>query len=156
MLAAVRPEAVGERFVISGPAPVTWSEFYEKFARSLGVKGPQYWPRDRIAKRNAGVRHKLRVAVTDPKKVVRIARRVPGLRNVLNLSWRALPQGVRTAVQERFQPKTPQGGQLHVPGRGELDWLGLRSAADISKARSLLGYDPRFDFDSGMALLRAI
>jgi len=151
LLAATRPEAVGERFIVSGPDAVTWSEFYEAFAQAVGAKGPEYWPQDVIAKRKSGLRNKIRVAVTDPKKVVRIARRVPGLRQVLDLSWRALPGGLRTAVENRYNPKSRPVGQLHVPDSGQLRFLMAKPVVDSGKARRLIGYDPRFDFRSGMA-----
>ncbi len=36
LLAAVRPEAVGEAFLISGEEPVTWRELYGRFEQMLG------------------------------------------------------------------------------------------------------------------------
>ena len=151
MLAATRPDAVGERFIVSGPDAVTWSEFYEAFAKAVGAKGPEYWPRNVIEKRKSGLRHKLSVAVRDPKKVVRIARRVPGVRQALDLSWRALPGGLRAAVENRYNPQTRPTGQLHVPDRGQLDFLLAKPVVDSGKARRLIGYHPRFGFEAGMA-----
>ena len=152
LLAATRPEAVGERFIVSGPDVVTWSEFYEAFAHAVRAKGPEYWPRDAIVKSKSGLRHKLRVAVSDPKKVVRIAMRVPGLRNVLTLSWRMLPGGLRSAVEDRYNPKSRPVGQMHVPDGNHLRFLTAKPVVDFGKARRLLGYDPSFDFKSGMAV----
>lgn len=151
LLAATRPAAVGERFIVSGPDAVTWSEFYEAFARAVGAKGPEYWPRDVIEKRKSGLQNKIRVAVTDPKKIVRIARRVPGLRQALDLSWRTLPGGLRAAVENRFNPKSRPIGQLHVPDLKQLRFLAARPVVGSGKARRLIGYHPRFDFKSGMA-----
>ncbi len=151
LLAATRADAVGERFIVSGPDAPTWSEFYEAFARAVRAKGPEYWPRDVIEKRKSGLRNKLRVAVSDPKKVVRIARRVPGLRQALDLSWRALPGGLRATVEHRYNPKTRPTGQLHVPDLKQLRFLAGKPVVDSGKARRLIGYDPRFDFKSGMA-----
>lgn len=37
-LAAVRPEAVGEVFLVSGPEPVTWRAFYAAYERMLGIE----------------------------------------------------------------------------------------------------------------------
>jgi nucleoside-diphosphate-sugar epimerase/predicted dehydrogenase len=150
LLAATRPDAVGERFIVSGPEAVTWSEFYEAFARAVGAKGPEYWPRDVIEKRKSGLRNKIRVAVSDPKKVVRIARRMPGLRQALDLSWRTLPGGLCAAVENRYNPKSRPVGQLHVPDLKQLRFLAGKPVVDSGKARRLIGYDPRFDFKSGM------
>ena len=41
LLAANRPEAVGERFLISGTAPVTWLDFYATLAKRVGGHAPQ-------------------------------------------------------------------------------------------------------------------
>ncbi|MFC7555795.1 hypothetical protein ACFQU7_31570 [Pseudoroseomonas wenyumeiae] len=50
ILMTQRPEAVGERFVISGPETVTWGRFFEAFARALRIKGPEYRPAAEIAR----------------------------------------------------------------------------------------------------------
>ncbi len=151
LLAATRPEAVGERFIVSGPDVVTWSEYYEAFAHAVGAKGPEYWPLDAIIKSKSGLRHKIRVAVSDPKKVVRIAMRVPGLRSVLNRSWQMLPDGLRNAVENRYNPKSRPVGQMHVPDRNQLRLFTAKPIVDFGKARRVMGYDPRIDFKSGMA-----
>ena len=41
LLAADRPEAVGERFLISGAAPVSWLDFYAALAKRVGGRAPQ-------------------------------------------------------------------------------------------------------------------
>lgn len=152
VLSATRPEAVGERFLISGPDVVTWAAFYEAFARAMRTRGPEFWPSDTIAKWNSGLRHKLRVARTDPKKLVGAAARVPGVGRILDLAWQALPGRLRTAIVERYTPRSRPIGQLHVPNRGRLQFLMAKPVASISKARSLLGYDARYDFYTGMDL----
>lgn len=37
LLAAELPAAVGARFIVSGPTPVSWGEFYDHYRRMLGV-----------------------------------------------------------------------------------------------------------------------
>ena len=44
ILAGLRSAALGQRFLVSGPEPVTWREFYEEMARAIGANGPQYRP----------------------------------------------------------------------------------------------------------------
>ena len=39
--AAVSPAAIGERFLISGPQPVTWAVFFSEIARALGTKAAE-------------------------------------------------------------------------------------------------------------------
>ena len=55
ILAAIRPEAEGERFIVSGPEVITWSRFYETIAAAIGAPGPEYRPAEAIAGSNSGL-----------------------------------------------------------------------------------------------------
>jgi nucleoside-diphosphate-sugar epimerase len=71
VLAAVSPEASGERFIISGPQPVTWASFFTEFARALGTNPPTYRSREEISKATRGIVRTVRLTVSDPRRLIK-------------------------------------------------------------------------------------
>lgn len=150
ILAAQRPEAVGERYLVCGPAPITWREFYEGMARAVGAKGPEYRSAEAIARANTMARKLLRLAA-DPEYVVRRVAGIGPARKLVVVALRILPQGVRYQVRTwLFGPITQQRGHVHLPNPGHLGFLQRRSTVRAAKARDELGYAPAFDFDAGL------
>lgn len=150
MLAAREERAIGERFLVSGPAPVTWGRFYEGMAAALGAKGPQFWSPGEISKRNSGLRRKATVLASDPARLVRVAARLPVARKVVGLSARVLPESLTGPVASLFAPPRTSRAGLHVPSPGQVRFFSARPVVDSGKARRLLGYRPRYDFEAGM------
>lgn len=129
---ATRPEAVGERFLISGPRPVTWSRFYEQIAAAIGADGPRYLPPEAIASRNAR-RGRLREAAGLLRRVAQS-----------DVGGRVLTG----AVGERLRvPDARLPGKVHLQDTG---FMQLRAVVSSAKARRAIGYEPRFDFSDGM------
>jgi nucleoside-diphosphate-sugar epimerase len=167
ILAAVKDEAVGEAFLISGEEPVTWREMYGRFSRMLG-ESPRtvdmtaeealaYWKRwKRGQPRTAG--EALRILKGDQKVRDRIlaAREMIWLRDVASA---VLPESVQKKIKEQI---SGGGGRPAPPVSRELPVLPLdpqmigffraRTRVRIDKARQLLGYRPAFDFETGMDL----
>jgi nucleoside-diphosphate-sugar epimerase len=151
LLAAVSPAAVGERFILSGPQPVTWATFFETFARTLGTRPPAYWPTDRILAANQNVLRNIRGAIANPKSViVQIAGGTTG-RKILQAVVNAMPAPLRAIVMKRyFSAKGRRPGEILLPTRAALMSYKAKAVAGSEKARSRLGYSPRFDFQTGM------
>lgn len=152
ILAARRPEAVGERFIVSGSETVTWGQFFEQFASALGTRGPEYRPAAQIARQNSGAMHDLKMVVRNPKKVIQIAVRVPAVRSLLQTGLDSLPKPAYDLVSRLYfgDGKRPIG-QVHVPNPQLLRLYAAKASVGSEKARRLLGYNPRFDFSRGMA-----
>ena len=150
ILAAQHPAAVGQRFLVSGPAPVTWRDFYEAMARAAGADGPRYRPAAALARDGGPVRKLLRLA-TDPGYALRrVARAGPGRRLILTC-LDALPPGLRGKARNRlFDPLTRRRGQVHLPNLHHLRFLQSRATIGSDKVRRELGYAPAFDFAAGM------
>jgi nucleoside-diphosphate-sugar epimerase/predicted dehydrogenase len=152
ILMAQRPEAVGERFVISGPDPVTWGRFFESFAKALRVKGPVYRPAAEISRENSGLMHDFKLVARNPKKIVQIAVRIPAVRSLLQSSLDALPKPVYDLVSRvYFGDGSRPTGVVHMPDPQLLRLYMAKASIDSEKARRLIGYAPRFDFEQGMA-----
>ncbi|HEV3228971.1 MAG TPA: GMC family oxidoreductase [Solirubrobacteraceae bacterium] len=147
ILAATRPEAVGARFLISGPRPVTWSRFYEQVAAAIGADGPRYLPAEMIAWRD-GRLGKLRELATDPNRLLRRLAQTGIGDRVLTIGLRALPQETAGAVRTRLHVRhTRLPGKVHLP---DVDFMQSRAVVSSDKARRMIGYEPQFDFSAGM------
>ena len=83
ILAAVSPAAIGERFIIAGPQPVTWATFFTEMAGALGTKPPKFWPREQIAKANNGAVQNIRLAALNPKRLIKMVMRWNTVRQFL-------------------------------------------------------------------------
>jgi nucleoside-diphosphate-sugar epimerase/predicted dehydrogenase len=152
ILSALRPEAVGERFVISGPEPVTWARFFEAFAEALQVQGPVYRSADSIARENSGLLHDIKLVARNPKKIVQIAVRVPAVRSLLQSGLDALPKPAYDLVSRvYFGDGSRPTGLVHLPDPQLLRLYKAKASVGSEKARRMIGYAPRFDFEHGMA-----
>jgi predicted dehydrogenase/nucleoside-diphosphate-sugar epimerase len=153
IIAAIKPTAIGERFVISGPETVTWRTFFERFAEALGTAGPQYRPADQIARENSGLVHDVKMVASDPKRLIRIAARSPSVRNMLQAGLDSLPKPIYDMVSRLYFGSAQHPvGLVHLPDPQLLSLYTSTATAGSEKARRLLGYAPRFDFATGMAI----
>lgn len=158
LLAAVREEAVGETFLISGAEHPTWLEFHAAYARALGRPDAiRLRPREEIER----LRRRRRL-----RRLAAWARRRPRLRKPLGrgkrAGQRALRQ-IRSAIRRAARPrdgsarsllrrpaKSASGGAETLPTPRQLEDFTSRCRVRIDKARRLLGYEPAFDLARGM------
>lgn len=152
LLSAQRPEAVGERFIISGPEAVGWGRFFEDFARALGTAPPEYRPAAQISKENSGVLRDIKMVAQNPKRIIQIAVRVPQIRSLLQRGLDSLPKPAYELISGLYfgDGKRPTG-MVHIPDPQLLRLYAGQATVTSDKARRLLGYAPSFDFDRGMA-----
>jgi nucleoside-diphosphate-sugar epimerase len=165
LLAAVQESAVGEAFLISGEAPVTWREMFGRFERMLGgerrtvemsaAEALAYWRRWQRRQPRA-----LGEAFRILKQEQRIRERIEQTREVLWLRETAsalLPE----SWQQRIKGRLRNGGRPSAPDRElpihplrpeMIDFFRARTRVRIDKAKRLLGYEPVFSFDAGMEL----
>jgi nucleoside-diphosphate-sugar epimerase len=145
--AATALAAAGHRFLVSGPDPVTWAEFYGAFEAVLGVSalmpyGDEPGPGSNNGHEPRASRRGLRSAIGE------VARRAFRSR-ASSVKW-----VLGTRVTKRLQQAFPAPPAVLIP-RGELlDVLRSKTTVDITKARTVLGYEPRFTFGEGMARTR--
>lgn len=167
ILAAVRPEAVGETFLISGPAPVTWREFFSFYEGMLGVSNTVSMSVDeavgyyRRTERLPSLVHELRGVLRDD----------PGIRDRLLRTREAafikeaisalLPEALWDRVKRRLLSGNAQeiGLRIRAPGNpiASLDpalarFCSLKTRVVTDKAKRLMGYEAAFTLQSGMRL----
>jgi nucleoside-diphosphate-sugar epimerase len=164
LLAASSEHGSGEAFLVSGPEPVTWREFFAAFERMLGVERTVSVSLDQALEqaRSAGRRPWL------PGDLMRLLRHDPALRRrllatregafVLGLAQRLLPVSFWYRTDPWFE-RDPPAVEDELP-LGTLrpfvaKRLASRARVENEKARRLLGYEPVFDLDAGMRLTEA-
>jgi nucleoside-diphosphate-sugar epimerase len=150
VLAALRPEAAGERFIVSGREPVTWATFFSAIAGALSLRPPSFWPRDDIARSIEG-NHSVRLS---PKNVIRSLARGPIVRGVVEGTLDLMPSRLRLRLLSYYLGKKSHRGhgQIYLPSRQALAVYVSTAVACSEKAQSKLGYKARFGFNEGMAL----
>ncbi|HKI01546.1 MAG TPA: NAD-dependent epimerase/dehydratase family protein [Thermoanaerobaculia bacterium] len=165
LLAAVKEEAVGEAFLVSGEEPVTWREMYARFERMLGggdrtvdmteAEALAYWKRwQRAQPRLIG--EGLRIVKGEQAIRERLERTREGVwlremaSSVLPESWQ---QGIKRKLAGGGRPASPGGETpIHPLPPSMIGFFRARTRVRIDKAKRLLGYRPAFDFETGMDL----
>jgi nucleoside-diphosphate-sugar epimerase/predicted dehydrogenase len=156
ILTAVSPAAVGERFIVSGPQSVTWATFFAEMARALGTKPPKFWPYERIANANYGVIRNIRLAVSDPKRLIKMIIRLKPIRQILQTALDSMPDQLQMLMTNYyFGSGERRAGETFLPSRQALALYRSKAIASSEKARTKLGYRPRYDFQHGMMLTGA-
>jgi nucleoside-diphosphate-sugar epimerase len=130
LLATKREEAVGEAFLISGE-PITYRDFYERFAQMVGGERTVAMSADEAIARWRRRRWKDLVSRT-------IHHRLGGTR----------PGRALIGLAERDRPSE----RIHLPEPVYVALQTQRTTASTEKARQLLGWEPRFDFETGAHL----
>lgn len=143
ILAASKECALGKKFLISGAESVTWKAFFGVYENMLGYKATLGLSEDavvRLAKNPKNVRS---ILAGDGEQQGK------GFIRQLFLSAEVAGGPSVTYIAEEVE----QGDlKLHLPNAARLFLLKSKSAANIDKARSLLGYAPQYNLAEGMAL----
>ncbi len=167
LLAAHEPRAVGECFLISAAEPVTWKEWFERFARMLGGERTVVMSEGE-ARAFARTARKLRrrlpgelvAALRGDKALRERLFETPELRGLREMASSLLPEGWQRKIKARLgmgaapPPPPPPSGDLPIAPllASEIDFFLPRTRVRIDKARDVLGYRPEFDLEAGMTL----
>lgn len=166
LLAAVKEEAVGEAFLISGEEPVTWREMFGRFERMLGTEARTvdmtesealaYWRQWQKAQPRL-IGEGLRILKQEQRVRERLERSREGVwlremaSTVLPESWQQTIKS-RLAGGGRPAARPPKELPIHPLTPQMIGFFRPRTRVRIDKAKRLLGYRPVFDFESGMDL----
>ncbi len=171
VLAAVRPEAVGEAFLISAAEPATWKEFIGEFEAMLGLERTVETSHDDANALWKQAQHN-RPRVLG--QLLAAVKRDRGLRQSLLDSREVLPLRELASNllperwQQRLKRKLGMGSAAHVPAANHsaelpihplspllVEFFSTKTRVSIDKARRLLGYESAFDLKAGMRLTAA-
>ncbi len=142
ILAAKKDQAVGERFLISGPTPVTWTEFYRAYERILNVSSIVLMDAGELEKSLGGRGSKIKMLRRDPRRLLQIE----PVHNIYRLVRDLIGKDIRARARKALP------SPLNVPDSQRLSLLRAESQVKSDKARRILGYEPAFDFERGMKL----
>jgi nucleoside-diphosphate-sugar epimerase len=164
LLAATKPDVLGETFLISGKEPVNWKTFYNAFEVALGIQATTNISEEKIKEMQknqipkTNMIHRLVDLLRDEKfsllvKSTPIVGWLLGiLSNSLSCEQRiALKSKILRTTTKNKQENTP-GKPIHVPNEALLAIYLAKTSVSIDKAQKLLGYNPKFDFAQGMEL----
>ena len=166
ILAAVKNEAIGEVFLIAGERPVTWKEFYGRYEQILGFSSTVSMTAaaaEAYYTRKFRKGRLLKEAFSILREEGSVRQRVLETREVnalMKVARKVLPKQVKETLRSRISDNGIH--QTEVVAGDEKPILPLhpsiikvnavKSRACIDKAKRLLGYQPAFDFESGMRL----
>jgi nucleoside-diphosphate-sugar epimerase/predicted dehydrogenase len=150
ILAATSPKSIGERFIVSGPESITWATFFKEIAGALGTNPPVFWPYERIAKSNSEIARGVRVL--NPRRVKDLVMKSKLARQVFRGALELMPVRLRRMMVDRSYLNARPMNERYVPNQRELKFYSAKAATNSDKARSILEYNPRFDFQRGMSL----
>lgn len=167
LLAAIKDEAIGEAFLISGEQPITWRDYYGRYAQMLGISSGTV--NMTIAEiRDHYNKHKRKEGMV--KELVSIMQENPQLRGrlrrtsegvILRSLLEKLPDQIQKSmlrlikgngrekegslevdVAKPIHPLSPTMAQLYT----------VKTKINIEKAKRMLGYQPVYDFETGIGL----
>jgi nucleoside-diphosphate-sugar epimerase len=167
ILAAVKEKALGEAFLISGDAPVTWREFYRAHERMLGLSdrlmdlsAGEASALYRRAKKVRGVVAEMRVVTAEHPDLGRRLLRTRELAFAAKTLRRLIPDRLwqqlksQLAVHGRIEsrPGAVSQARPHLLGPAAIRFQAAKTTVRIDKARRILDYRPAFEFSYGMQL----
>ena len=148
ILAATNPSAIGETFLISGSDPVTWREFYRAYEAMLGITTTRYMSASEIQSRHNKRNNRLRTAITRTLRWLIARSPSPVLSAGKQLRDRS--PFVARILQHYGVGGDSSGPREFVPDPQRLALFQSKALVRIDKARERLGYEPRFNLESGM------
>jgi nucleoside-diphosphate-sugar epimerase len=148
ILAATNPNAIGETFLISGLEPVIWREFYRAYEAMLGITATRYMSALEIQARYNKLNNRLQRAITGTLK--RLIKKSPS--PVISAgNWLKEHSPLVARILRHYGVDGGSGGPREfIPNPQRLALFRSKARVRIDQAREVLGYEPRFDLQSGM------
>ena len=132
MLAGIRPEAVGEAFLVADEELPTWGEFFNRYAAMLGKRLTS-------------------VPVGTARNALRRTAQLDGMiSRLLDLPSHEPAHTFLRVIRKSLSLVKRIPARYSVFSDGELVKYTYQGRMDTSKARKVLGYAPRVSFADGM------
>jgi nucleoside-diphosphate-sugar epimerase len=146
--AAVRPEAKGHRYLISGEEPVTWAAFFKALANAVGKPGPQLLQTAELKRKTANPFSALRLTLGDPKRIFRWA----PLKALATWAKPRLTPSMKATIKQIYgHYKKVAPPAIFTPPPQQAALFSAHCRVSIDRAKVDLGYRPAYDFKRGMA-----
>jgi len=135
LLTATHDNAVGEVFNLNGPETITWNQYFQRFNAALGL------PKLKVITPSGS---KLRAAIMQPVK--------SSARFVLNHLESPLMKIYARSRQARAIMQFAEKSIKTTVTYAELSLYNRKAVYLASKAQEMLGYNPRFDVETGLQM----
>ena len=142
--AAVTPDLMCERFIVSGETSVAWRDYYEAHQSLAGTGEISYRATEDLWNRLGPDQRDQSSDTQAPSLAARVSafgRAKIGSKNFEKI--------VELAGQIK-----PSGSE-HFPDRSMMELLTSKGSCDIGKAADMLGYHPEFDLEQGRDAIKA-
>jgi len=149
ILAGIKENVTGHRFLISGSERITWGEFYHAFEKILDVQAVTYMTSEDITRMDRSPVSNMKLIISNPKRILQWEL----ARNFAFFIRDHIPQKIKTGLESiytKFSSITPR--PTYLPNNQLLALYSAKCNVKIDKAKSMLGYDSSYDFASGMKL----
>ena len=149
LLAAKSEESLGEKFLISGPGPITWIDFFQSYAQMLGVDSISLLPRIEIQRAMKNPLSNLKLLISDPKRIILWSptRKLAFfVKDHISIRMKKILERVFSYYQRL--PLKP----VYLPDKYKLNLFSTKSSVSVDKAGKLLKYKPSFDIEKGFKL----
>jgi predicted dehydrogenase/nucleoside-diphosphate-sugar epimerase len=158
---AASTQGQGERFLISGPEPATWRQFYGAYERMLGRESTVSLPLDEVLRlgreqqKKSGTKAQVVSLLRDPVVFRRLAT-LPFVSKAKNMASRpmidaakSLLLGARPARRIESAPRKRER-PLQLLAESDAIFQAGKVHVSIAKAQRMLGYQPIYDLPRGM------
>ncbi|MEX0686549.1 MAG: NAD-dependent epimerase/dehydratase family protein [Balneolales bacterium] len=169
LLAAVKDSAEGENFIISGEEPITWKAFYKYFEDMLGYCSTVAMSEVEAISIHDKVqtRKSLFKVLKDNSEFKQLLLQTPLFGKILGTAHQLLPEKIVASIKQKVKGDPAQitrNGQnlhnghtnrpIHPMSEAQIRFFATKTHFKIDKAKQLLGYQPKYDFDDGMQLTK--
>lgn len=130
------PVQLNRRYIVSGPAPVTWYDLFAGYARMIGAPPPV-------------------IEVIESTPLVARAAPPAITRGLTRLAKRIVPEAGLAHLRKAIaKARGGDAGIVYRPAGAALELYRARGACSIDRAAAELGYAPRRDFVTGLGSIR--
>jgi nucleoside-diphosphate-sugar epimerase len=152
-------QSVPGPYLISGPAPVSWADYYRAYAEWIPGSATGGEPFKAMEKKFA--RQEFAGAIAPALfppgmrlKISRFMQNFPGFWQAYNKSrGRTGASTARNILTGALPMIKPDPGLRITPLRPNVQFMALRSDVSIKKAQAELGYQPQFDLPKAMQIV---
>ena len=159
----MHPKAAGDTFLISGDRPVTWAEYYDRYAQMLNTTVPSITPEESAARyRDADRRQhllpQLKSVFRDVPDVRNRIMQTPEVHGLITTVKPFVPKrrwsAMKAQIATKPAPPDPKAAITGLPATS-IEYYQAKMTVSIEKARTVLGYSPQYDLATGMELTAA-
>ena len=167
IIAAVREEALGQAFLVSAAEPVTWRVFYRAYERLIGNESTISMTlseimdfRRRYRREHSGLALAMMTLRQHPD-IARATLQIPPVGWAYRLARLVTPTSLQKKLRTALTAHGPDSvcrsqTECEKPilpiTDSEIEFFRVRTRVRIDKAQELLGYQPQYDLDKGMAM----